>query len=180
MDTEKIKYIIEALLFVTETPITIDEIYNIIESSIEKNKIKEVLEALIKEYQERKTALQIKHVAQGYQFYTKPEYAQWISKLANIDKKDKKFSRSTLETLAIIAYKQPVIKAEIEAIRGITASSPQLKLLLEKKLIRISGKKDVPGRPLTYGTTKEFLQHFGLPNLAALPQLNDFKEFQET
>ena len=177
MNIDKVKCIIEAILFVSEEPISLDKIKNLFEESIEKKQIKLIIEDLIKEYQQRDTALQIKYIANGYQLCTKSDYAHWINKLYN-NKKIRKISRPSLETLAIVAYKQPIIKAEIESIRGITDSSGQLRVLLEKKMIKILGRKDVPGRPLMYGTTSEFLQYFGLPDLSALPQINEFKNFE--
>src|SRR4029079_12522958 len=108
---------------------------------------------------------------------TRPEYAPWIKALGKT-KPAAKLSRSGLESLAIIAYKQPIVRGEIEAIRGVETSGV-LRTLLERKLVRIVGRKDVPGRPIMYGTTKFFLQHFGLRDLAELPPLREFKELGE-
>ncbi|MFM7840561.1 MAG: SMC-Scp complex subunit ScpB, partial [Nitrospira sp.] len=121
--------------------------------------------------------VQLIEVAGGYQIVTRLEYASWIKRLAKA-KAAPKLSRSGLESLAIIAYKQPIVRAEIEQIRGVEVSGV-LRTLLERKLIRMVGRKDVPGRPIMYGTTKLFLQQFGLSELSQLPPLREFKELGE-
>ena len=112
-------------------------------------------------------------MAGGYQLRTRPEYADYLRRLGH--SRPFKFSRPALETLAIIAYRQPVTRSEIEYLRGVDSGSV-LKTLLEKRLLRILGKKDVPGKPMIYGTTREFLELFGLPDLSALPTLREFSE----
>src|SRR5215813_2273179 len=114
----------------------------------------------------------------GYRLMTKPDYAPWIKKLEKA-KTMQKLSRSALESLAIIAYRQPLVRSEIEQIRGVETSGV-LRTLLERKLVRIVGRKEVPGRPIMYGTTKFFLEHFGLQDLTQLPPLREFKELGET
>jgi segregation and condensation protein B len=114
----------------------------------------------------------------GLQLVTRPDYGPWIKRLEK-SKPAPKLSRSALESLAIIAYKQPIVRAEIEQIRGVETSGV-IRTLLERKLVRMVGRKDVPGRPIMYGTTKYFLQHFGLRDLAELPPLREFKELGES
>jgi segregation and condensation protein B len=111
-------------------------------------------------------------VADGYQMVTNPDFSMWVKKFKNINQSSK-LSPPTLETLAIIAYKQPITKLEIDQLRGVN-SDGAVKSLLDKRLIKIVGKKETPGRPFLYGTTKEFLQYFGLKNLSDLPPINDF------
>jgi segregation and condensation protein B len=131
------------------------------------------IEELEVDYAERPRGFFLQKVAGGYQLRTCPEYADYLRKLGH--NRPFKFSRPALETLAIIAYRQPVTRAEIEYLRGVDSGSV-LKTLLEKHLARILGKKDVPGKPMIYGTTREFLELFGLPDLAALPTLREFSE----
>src|SRR6185295_7358964 len=116
-------------------------------------------------------------LAGGYQMVTRTEHAPWIKRLAK-SKASPKLSRSAMESMAIIAYKQPIVRSEIEQIRGVEVSGV-LRTLLERKLIRMVGRKDVPGRPIMYGTTKLFLQQFGLSDLSQLPPLREFKELGE-
>ena len=111
-------------------------------------------------------------MAEGFQFRTRPEYAEWIKKLKKT--KPLALTQPALETLAIVAYKQPVVRGEIEKIRGVD-SGGVLRTLLERKLIKILGKKDVPGKPLVYGTSKQFLEMFGLKDLSSLPTLKDME-----
>jgi segregation and condensation protein B len=122
--------------------------------------------------------IQIVQVAGGYRLVTKQEYGPWLKRMDKA-KTAQKLSRSALESLAIIAYKQPLVRSEIEEIRGVETSGV-LRTLCERKLVRIVGRKDVPGRPIMYGTTKFFLEHFGLQDLTQLPPLREFKELGES
>jgi segregation and condensation protein B len=122
-------------------------------------------------------AFQIVEVAGGYQFRTRPELGSWILKLKR--QRGVKLSQASLEALAIIAYKQPVTRAEIEYVRGVD-SGAVLRGLVEKRLLKILGRKDVPGRPLLYGTSKRFLEVFGLKDLTSLPNLREIQEMEET
>jgi segregation and condensation protein B len=139
--------------------------------------VKQVLRCLQEDYEKAGRGVQLVEVAGGFQLVTRPEYAPWIKRLEK-SKPAPKLSRSALESLAVIAYKQPIVRAEIEQIRGVETSGV-LKTLLERKLVRIVGRKDEPGRPILYGTTKYFLQHFGLRDLSELPPLREFKELGE-
>ncbi len=134
--------------------------------------MKPVLEELIEDYNSRN--LQIVQVAEGYQLCTRHDYSDWVRKFLKFDKTTK-LSQPSLDTLAIIAYKQPLTKAEVEEVRGVD-SSGVVKTLLEKKVISPGGRKKVPGRPIMYRTTRKFLEYFGLRDLSDLPTLEDFKE----
>jgi segregation and condensation protein B len=129
------------------------------------------MEDLMKEYRERNAGLLIVEIANGYQMVTNSEYADWVRKFKSTQVSSK-LSMPALETLAIIAYRQPIIRAEVEQIRGVNSDSA-IKTLYEKRLIKIMGRKEAPGRPFLYGTTREFLQYFGLKDLTELPTLKD-------
>lgn len=167
-DREKIS-VLEALLFLSGEPISISTIKDVIE--LPESEIKMLMDRLIAEHKERNKGLMIVEIANGYQMVTNPEYADWIKKFRSAHISSK-LSMPALETLAIIAYKQPIIRAEIEQIRGVNSDSA-IRTLIEKRLIKIMGRKEVPGRPFVYGTTREFLQYFGLKDLTELPPLKD-------
>lgn len=162
---EQIKNIIESLLLVAGEPLTIDRIQNILMQS-QRKEIQNALAALSAEYEDRKGGFFLRQVAGGYQFRTRPEYREWIKRL--VQPKPTRLSKAALETLAIIAYKQPIIRSDIEHIRGVSCGGI-LRMLLERKLIRVLGRKEIPGRPLIYATTKQFLELFDLKDLKDLP-----------
>ena len=172
MQDEEAKSVIEAILFMAGETVTLDTLRKITE--IDKYNTERLVRELISDYSVRNAGLFIVEVAEGYQMVTNPACAPWIKKLLSTAV-PKKLSQSSLETMAIIAYKQPIIKAEIEAIRGVN-SDGVVRTLLDKRLVKILGRKEVPGRPLMYGTTKEFLQYFGLKDLSELPTLKEFQE----
>ncbi len=172
MEDHEARAIIEALLFMAGEPVTLDKLRKITE--VDKYNTERLVRELISEYSTKHTGLFIAEVAEGYQMVTNPACAPWIKKLLSTAV-PKKLTQSSLETMAIIAYKQPIIKAEIEAIRGVN-SDGVVKTLLERRLVKILGRKEVPGRPLMYGTTPEFLQYFGLKDLSELPTLKEFQE----
>lgn len=172
---EKIKAVIEALIFASDTPLAPDKIHVIL-PEVEKTEIKEIIDQLVLEYNERQGGLCLQEVAGGFQFRTTPEIAQWVKKLKST--KPHSLSPQALETLAIVAYKQPIVKSEIEDIRGVDVGGP-LKGLMEKKLIRIVGRKDVPGKPIIYGTTKKFLEVFNLKDITDLPNIRELKELHQ-
>ncbi len=165
---EKIS-IIESLLFVSAEPVTLADLKGITE--LPETELKGLIEELIAEYRERNSGLQIIEIANGFQMTTNPAYAQWVKKLRTTSTSNK-LSVPALETLAIIAYNQPLIKAEIEHIRGVS-SDGVIKTLLDRRLIKIMGRKEVPGKPLLYGTTREVLQYFGLKDLTDLPAVSE-------
>lgn len=169
---EKIKAVIEALIFASDTPLSTEKI-RIVLSETDKTEIREIIDQLITEYNERQGGIILQEVAGGFQFRTHPEISQWVKKLKIT--KTHALSPQAMETLAIIAYKQPIVKSEIEDIRGVDVGGP-LKGLMEKKLIRIVGRKDVPGKPIIYGTTRKFLEVFNLKDIMDLPNLRELKE----
>lgn len=164
--------IIEGLLFVSPDPLTLPKLKEILDP-LTVQEIKDNLQKLQLLYEERKGALQVREIAGGYQLYTRPEIAPWIRKL--MENRPARLSRASLETLAIVAYHQPTSKSEIDSIRGVD-SQKAIRNLLEKGLIRVMGRKDEAGRPLLYGTTRKFLQRFGLKDLTSLPSLEELKE----
>lgn len=172
------KKIIENLLFITDRPLTLAKLSQV----AQVNDIAltgELVRMLQQEYAQTNRAIRIVEIGGGFQMATKPEYGRWVRMLFN-EKSSTKLSNAALETLAIIAYKQPITRAEIEAIRGVDIVAP-LEKIMERGLVRIVGKKDVPGKPLVYGTTEEFLRLFGLNSLSQLPELKTFavKEVKE-
>jgi segregation and condensation protein B len=169
MENKDYKSLIESLLFVSGEPVTLSVLKNIME--LPEAEIKQLLEDLIIEYNGKNRGLLIIEIANGYQMVTNPSYAQWIKKFKRTNLTNK-LSLPALETLAMIAYKQPITKAELEQIRGVN-SDGVIKTLLDRRLIKIMGRKEVPGRPLLYGTTREFLQYFGLKDLTELPTLKE-------
>ena len=172
MESEEIKAIIENILLAVDQPVSETQFKNLLGDEVEKVSFKSLLEELIDEYSSRN--LQILQVAEGYQLCTRHDYSDWVRKFLKFDK-TKKLSQPSLDTLAIIAYKQPLTKAEVEELRGVD-SSGVVRTLLEKKVISPGGRKKVPGRPIMYRTTRKFLEYFGLRDLSDLPTLEDFKE----
>ena len=171
MDRTQTKNIIEAMLFVSDKPLFLSEIKSVLESP-DANQIKDVMAELAGGYETQGRALRIKEIAGGYQIVTDPVLAPWLKKLYKTAGADR-LSGPSLESLAIIAYKQPATKPEIEAIRGVNVDGV-LKTLIEKNLVRILGRRETVGRPIIYGTTQEFLQYFGLNSLEELPKLEEF------
>ena len=171
LQTDDLKKIVETLLFITDRPVKPGRLADVIDGTNVKQ-IREVITALQDEYAAQGRAMQIVEIGGGFQMSTKPEYGRWVRKLYN-EKMTTKLSNAALETLAIIAYKQPITRAEMEAIRGVDVAGP-LERLLERSLVRVVGKKDTVGRPMVYGTTDEFLRMFGLNKLAELPDLQVF------
>jgi segregation and condensation protein B len=168
--------IIEALLFASDEPLTVRQVVDIFgildegekPSPITPEEVLAGIEELNREYERTDRSVRVVRVAGGYQFATKPEFAPWLGKMLR-EKAKRKLSLSALETLAVIAYKQPVTKPEIETIRGVNADYV-LHTLLERSLVAIVGRAATPGRPLLYGTTREFLKHFGVNDLSELPK----------
>ena len=169
---ENIKHIIESLLFVAEGPLTVDRIKRIL-TQAETADIRSAAAELAAEYEDRRGGFYLDEVAGGYQIRTRPEYTEWIKKL--IQPKPLRLSKPALETLVIIAYKQPIIRSDIEHIRGVDCGGV-LRVLLERKLVRILGRKEIAGRPLIYATTKRFLEIFDLKSLRDLPTPKEIEE----
>ena len=171
MENLEIKPILEGLLFVSESPVRIETLLEILPEA-NKEAILEAIHRIQTEYEDDFKGVELVEVAGGYQFRTKSKWAEWIQRLKKT--KPVKLSRSALETLAIVAYRQPVIRPEIEEIRGVD-SGWVLRTLFEKDLIRMMGRKDIPGRPIVYGTTKTFLELFGFNALSDLPNLKEIQ-----
>ncbi|MGQ9645925.1 MAG: SMC-Scp complex subunit ScpB [Thermodesulfobacteriota bacterium] len=171
MDDVQLKPILESLIFISESPLRLETLMEILPES-DKEAILEGIAQIKEEYAGDAKGFELMEVAGGYQFRTKPRWAAWVNRLRKA--KAVKLSRSALETLAIIAYRQPIIRAEIEEIRGVD-SGWVLRTLLEKDLIRIVSRRDIPGRPLVYGTTKTFLEIFNLNTLSDLPTLREIE-----
>lgn len=163
---EELKRIIEALLFSTSEPLTPETIGSIV-SGVKKEDIEQAIDQLSNEYDNGGHSFQVVKVGGGFQITTREDYAVWVSKLHE-DHAKQRLSKPALETLAIIAYKQPVLRSTIEAIRGVNVDGV-LRTLMERNLIRIVGRGEGPGRPLLFGTTKQFLIYFGLNKLTDLP-----------
>lgn len=174
---ETIQLHIEALIFATDQPIGLDEIVECIQQGLapdfDADAATAHLQAIRAKYQQPQHFMALQYIAEGYQFLTKPAYNDTLN-LHLKQKSNKRLSRAALETLSIIAYKQPVSKAEMEQIRGVNCDYAVQKLL-EKELIAITGRSDAPGRPLLYGTSPKFMDYFGLESLQDLPKLKEFK-----
>jgi segregation and condensation protein B len=168
---ENIKNIIESLLFVADTPLSVERLKNIL-MGVEGKVIRRALETLSAEYETRKGGFYLSEVAGGYQIRTRPEYNEWIKLL--LKPTPMRLSQPALETLAIIAYRQPVIRADIEHLRGVDCGGI-LRVLMEKKLVRVLGRKEIPGRPLIYATTRQFLEMFDLKDLKELPSAHEIE-----
>lgn len=168
--------VLEALLFVSGEPVPVAKLTAVV-GTVSKAEIEQALKTLQAQLEQEGRGIQLVKVAGGYRLVTKSDYAPWLKRLDKA-KTVQKLSRSALESLAIIAYKQPLVRADIEEIRGVETSGV-IRTLLERKLVRIVGRKEVPGRPIMYGTTKFFLEHFGLEDLGQLPPLREFKELGE-
>ena len=169
--TDQTKQVLEALLFVSHGPLSVEQIQSVLED-LQPNEIRLLVEELKQEYVGQGHSFGITEVAGGFQITTHPVYAPWLRRLLK-KTQGEKLSGPSLETLAIIAYKQPVTRQDIEVIRGVNVEGV-LQTLLEKGLLRTEGRKGAIGRPLLYGTTKEFLEYFGLNSLEELPSLETF------
>ncbi len=168
--------IVESMIFASDSPLSLDRLCDLLQE-YERDAIRTVLKELLSFYETRAGGFMLVEVAGGWQFRTVPDLQQYVVRI--VKAKTVKFSPSALETLAIVAYRQPVTRTEIEYLRGVDCGGV-LKTLLEKKLIRIMGKKDIPGRPLIYGTSKEFLEVFSLKDLKGLPTLKEIQALGET
>lgn len=164
--TTRLKDVIESLIFVSLEPLNLEKIKNIC-TEFSNREIEDAIQELVENYASNERGIKIIQAAGGYLFSTKSEYDQWIRRLLSLDQKSK-LSHAALETLAAVAYHQPITLAEISALRGVDATY-SLKTLLQKKLVKITGRKKSPGRPLIYRTTDKFLTYFGLNNIKDLP-----------
>ena len=178
MNQEQLKNIIEAALMVSEKPVSVSQLLAIFEEETdrpERSDVKTAIEQIMQEYEGR--GIELKEVSSGYRVQVNGDYADWINHL--FDDRPPRYSRALLETLAIIAYRQPVTRAEIEEIRGVSVSSNIIRTLQERSWIRVVGQRDIPGKPELLATTKEFLDYFNLKKLSELPSLSEIKDFDQ-
>ncbi len=167
-----VESVVEAVLFASDEPLSVERLANIVEATVKQ--VRQHIETLNNKYQANNNAFRIEQIAGGYQMLTLSPYNHWLKKLLR-ERSDNKLSPAALETLAIIAYKQPVMRADIEAIRGVTAGE-LIRGLMYKGLVKIVGRAEVLGRPMLYGTTKRFLEIFGLNSLKDLPKVEELKK----
>jgi len=171
--SDHLKPVIEALIFASPEPVTVKTLYKLLDGE-PKEDVDAALAAVRADY-ERPGGLQIVEVAGGYQITTRPDLHEWVRKLFH-ERTTQKLSVQALETLAVIAYKQPVTAPEIAEIRGVSSSTGVLSTLIERKLVKTVGRKPVVGRPFMYGTTREFLERFGLNDINDLPKVDDLSD----
>ena len=169
--SKSLKLIVESMLYAADKPLSAREIHSIIPDA-KLPEIKSALKVLQYEYEAMGRSFALKEVANGYQFRSRSEYGAYIMKM--LQRSPNRLSNASMETLAIIAYKQPILRQEVERLRGVDVGGI-LRALLEKGLVRVMGRKNLPGRPLIYGTTKKFLEVFDLKDLESLPKLKEFQ-----
>lgn len=174
MTREELMPVVESLVFSTQRPLSLGRLAAVLKD-VPADLLSETLDSLRSDYQHWRRGIELVEVAGGYQFRTKSCYASWVGLMRS--QRPFKLSRAALETLAIIAYKQPATRAEVEDLRGVELSG-LLHQLLERGLVKVAGKKAVPGRPFLYATTKTFLEVFGLKDLSSLPSLKDWEELK--
>jgi len=174
MSNEELKQIIEAVLFSADEPLNLDRLMNLFpeDSNPGRDAIKQAIAAIQDDCTNR--SLELKEVGSGYRFQVKQDYAQWSAKLW--EERPARYSRATLETLALIAYRQPITRGEIEEVRGVSVSSQIIKSLMERDWIKVVGHRDVPGKPALYATTREFLDYFNIKSLEELPSLAELRD----
>ena len=178
MEFKQLKNIVEAALLAADHPLTVDQIVKLFvddEQVPAKDDIKKAISELEEECSER--GYELKKIASGYRYQTRVEIQEWVSKLKV--EKPPRYSRAFMETLSLVVYRQPITRAEIEDVRGVSISSSIFKVLLEREWIKIIGHKEVPGRPAMYGTTKKFLDYFNLKTLNELPSLAEIKDLDQ-
>ena len=179
MELEKLKQIIEAVLMVAATPVSFDRLNQLFNDDGEARPSREDLRTALEELENDylSCGIELVNVGSGYRFQARAEFAEWINRLW--DEKNPRYSRALLETLAIIAYRQPITRGEIENIRGVAVSTSMIRTLLEREWVRVVGHRDVPGKPAVYATTKQFLDYFNLAALSDLPSLAELKDIDE-
>ncbi len=175
MSNEKLKPVLEALFAAADRPLSVSQIFDLFSGDIDpptKDDIRKAILELGEQYQD--SGLELKQVASGFRFQVKPAYESWVARLW--DQKPPSYSRAMMETLALIAYRQPITRGEIEDIRGVSVSTNMIKSLLEREWVKPLGHKDVPGRPTLYGTTRSFLDYFNIKSLNELPTLAEISD----
>lgn len=174
MNDNELKNIIEAAFLAAGRPLTIDHLVAMFEENDqpERDVVRKTIDTLNEDYAER--GIEIHRVSSGYRLQVKKELAPWVSRLW--EEKPARYTRALLETLSLIAYRQPITRGEIEDVRGVAVSSNIIKTLLEREWVRVLGHRDVPGKPAMYGTTREFLDYFNLKSLSQLPTLQELRD----
>ena len=178
MEQQQLKNIIEAVLMSAEKPLKVNDIENLFAGDNDmpaRDDIRKTLKLLVEDYDNR--GFELKEVASGFRLQVRQDYSQWIGRLW--EEKPARYTRALLETIALIAYRQPITRGEIEEVRGVSVSSNIIKTLMEREWIKVLGHKDVPGKPALYGTTKEFLDYFNLKSLEDLPSLAEIKDLDQ-
>ena len=177
MQKEKLQAILEAILVSAEKPLSVEKLLGFFKEDdlVNRQDVKQALEQIAQFYQNR--GFELVETASGFRFQTREEYKQWVTQ--HWDEKPAKYSRALLETLALIVYRQPITRAEIEDIRGVAVSSHIIKTLREREWIRIVGHKEVPGRPALLGTTRQFLDYFNLKSLDEMPSLSEVQDIEK-
>ena len=173
LDLQEAQAIIESLLFVSDRPLPASKLESLVEG-LDRPMLYECIQSIRNRLDGSHSPIEVREVGGGFQLATRPKYAPWIRKLHGV-KEESALSKAALETLAVIAYKQPITRAEIEAIRGVNVTG-LLKTLLERRLIKIAGHANAVGKPMLYRTTPEFLVYFGLKNIQDLPSMDELKE----
>ena len=174
MPNDPLKTIVEAILFTSDDPVSADRLAEAAGEDVTVAMVRAAVEELVADYQAHGRAFTVEEIAGGFQLFTRPEYNTYLKKIVRA-RSEARFTQAALETLAIIAYKQPVMRAEVEDIRGV-ACGDMIRTLMEKGLVRIAGRGEQLGRPLLYGTTKKFLQAFGLSSTKDLPDSKQLVE----
>ncbi len=177
MDPNKIKTIVEAALMAAGRPLSIEDLLSVFGdfSRPERKAIRDAIAALQEDYKGR--AVEVKEVASGFRIQVRTRYTEFVSRLW--EERPPRYSRALLETLALIAYRQPITRGEIEEVRGVSVSTSIVRTLLERNWVRVVGHRDVPGRPAMFGTTREFLDYFGLRRLDELPSLQELRDIDD-
>jgi segregation and condensation protein B len=173
----ELKSILESLIMASARPISVDKLLEVFAETErpDRKTLNKALAALATDYEGK--SVELKEVSSGYRFQIRKDYADWVSRLW--EEKPARYSRALLETLALIAYKQPITRGEIEKIRGVSVSAQIMKTLQEREWVNVVGHRDVPGRPAIYATTKEFLDYFNLTSLEELPTLAEIRDLDK-
>ncbi len=178
MEMEKLKPILEALFAASDKPLSVNQIFDLFNGDLDqpgKDEIRQGIHELTEQYQ--KGGIELKQVASGFRFQVKADFETWVARLW--EQKPPRYTRALMETLALIAYRQPITRGEIEDIRGVSVSSNIIRTLQERDWVKALGHKEVPGRPTLYGTTREFLDYFNLKSLNELPTLAEIRDLDQ-
>ena len=178
MELEKLKPILEALFAASDKPLSVNQLFELFVGDIDqpgKDDIRKAIQELVEKYSD--SGIELKQVASGYRLQVRADYETWVARLW--EQKPPRYSRALMETLALIAYRQPITRGEIEDIRGVSVSTNIIKTLQERDWVKSLGHKEVPGRPTLYGTTREFLDYFNLKSLNELPTLAEIRDIDQ-